>query len=348
MNMKHFLCLLFCLSFLLFPVYAQESYETYSGDTFKTGDVLTLGDFYLSSTKYSHLKYAYMDTYGKVRYEAFNGKDLPFSKVTIREIIRPEDKNMFLNEAVVFALESEKAPDKKLFVEIDRAIEQGEIVVNMPEPVIKCEEMTLEQMFICCVRVNKLPIDDKVVLNYISVVNKELGQECRRDQFKFRKLKGEYQTRLEKEMADFDFTKTYFIKVNNNHNGYDFDHKGYPLSYPTRSGSSPKQCIPFNGFNFMPVNPDQAFFISVSMDDAEKYEKRSRGTGQNGYVSPLVYTVVYLQPLDKYMELPKGKYNVLNVENLYRSTLIGVKVKGLEVYDNKNFRYNLIGSALFE
>ena len=42
MNMKHFLCLLFCLSFLLFPVYAQESYETYSGDTFKTGDVLTL------------------------------------------------------------------------------------------------------------------------------------------------------------------------------------------------------------------------------------------------------------------------------------------------------------------
>ena len=121
---------------------------------------------------------------------------------------------MFLNEAVVFALESEKAPDKKLFVEIDRAIEQGEIVVNMPEPVIKCEEMTLEQMFICCVRVNKLPIDDKVVLNYISVVNKELGQECRRDQFKFRKLKGEYQARLEKEMADFDLTKTYFIKVN--------------------------------------------------------------------------------------------------------------------------------------
>ena len=213
MNMKHFLCLLFCLSFLLFPVYAQESYETYSGDTFKTGDVLTLGDFYLSSTKYSHLKYAYTDTYGKVRYEAFNGKDLPFSKVTIREIIRPEDKNMFLNEAVVFALESEKAPDKKLFVEIDRAIEQGEIVVNMPEPVIKCEEMTLEQMFICCVRVNKLPIDDKVVLNYISVVNKELGQECRRDQFKFRKLKGEYQARLEKGMADFDFTKTYFITV---------------------------------------------------------------------------------------------------------------------------------------
>ena len=146
---------------------------------------------------------------------------------------------MFLNEAVVFALESEKAPDKKLFVEIDRAIEQGEIVVNMPEPVIKCEEMTLEQMFICCVRVNKLPIDDKVVLNYISVVNKELGQECRHDQFKFRKLKGEYQARLEKEMADFDFTKTYFIKVNSNHNGYDFDHKGYPLSYPTRSGSFP-------------------------------------------------------------------------------------------------------------
>lgn len=43
----------FLLIFPSFPVYAQESYETYSGDTFKTGDVLTLGDFYLSSTKYS-------------------------------------------------------------------------------------------------------------------------------------------------------------------------------------------------------------------------------------------------------------------------------------------------------
>lgn len=70
--------------------------------------------------------------------------------------------------------------------------------------------------------------------------------------------------------------------------------------------------------------------------------------GRNGYVSPLVYTVVYLQPLDKYMELPKEKYNVLDVENLYRSTLIGVKIRGLDVYDNKSFRYNLVGSVLFE
>lgn len=346
--MKHLLSLLFCLSILFLPAHAQDSYETYSGDTFKTGDQLTLGAYFFGSTKYNYLKYAYTDTYGKVRYEPFGGKELPFSKVTIREIIRPEDKNMFYNKAVVFALESEKAPDKKLFVEIDRAIEKGEIAVRMAEPIVKCEEMTREQMFVCCVRVNKLPVDEKVVLNYINAVDKELGQECRRDAFKFRKLKDEYQARLEKAMAGFDFTKTYFVKINNNHGTYDFDRKGYPLSYPTRSGSSPKQSIPFNGFNFMPVNPDQALFLPVEMDQAEKFEKRSRGTGQNGYVSPLAYTIVYLQPLDKYMEIPKEKHNVLNLENLYRSTLIGVKVRGLEVYDNNSFRYNLIGSALFE
>ena len=58
-----------------------------------------------------------------------------------------------------------------------------------------------------------------------------------------------------------------------------------------RVKEAPKQCIPFNGFNFMPVNPDQAFFIPVSMDDAEKYEKRSRGTGpspHSGKESPVV------------------------------------------------------------
>ena len=32
------------------------------------------------------------------------------------------------------------------------------------------------------------------------------------------------------------------------------------------------------------------------------------------------------------MELPKEKYNVLDVENLYRSTLIGVKIRVRRLY----------------
>ena len=47
--------------------------------------------------------------------------------------------------------------------------------------------------------------------------------------------------------------------------------------------------------------------------------------------------------LDKMTELPKS--DILNMENLYRKTIIGADLVGVEVYDFKHCDYNFIGSV---
>lgn len=310
---------------------------------------MTLGNHYISSGKYTTIKEGLTNKYGKMQYNALEEGELPFSQVTIKEIIHPTSTEIFYNKEVILLVESPEYPEKKLYIEINKAIERGEVASRIADKKLfeDSTELTLEQMFACCVRVNSLPVDDNVVLNYISAIDKQLGRQCMGDKFKFEKIKEEYKTRLEKSMAGFDFSKTYFIKVNNYHGDYNFDKKGYPISFTSSPETSvTKHFIPCNGFNFMITNIDKAKFLPVPPDAAEAYEKRSKGTGSHGYVNPLIYSVVYLTLLDKKMPIPKDKYQVLNVEKLYRSTLIGADFKGMEVFDFPSFRYNLVGTQL--
>lgn len=346
--MKQFLFILLSLSFYM-ASYAQQSYETYCGNVFKEGDALVMGCLPQNTAKYSCVKCEFTDAYNKVRYEAVAGGNLPLSKVILKEIIRPQTTTMFYNKAVVFVVESEKMPGRKLFVEIDKAIKRGEIAVVLPEkPLIdSCPELTAELMFACCVRVNKLKIDDSVVFNYIYMIDSKLGKECYRDKFKFQKIKEEYKNRLEQAMKSIDFKTVYRVNVNANRKEYDFQRKGYSLVYSFPVGKTLQNGIPCNGFNLM-SNDEQPFFLPLDPETADLYEKRSKGNSKNGYATSLVYGTLYVQLQDKYIELPKGKYEIVDVERQYRSTVIGVQVKGMEVYDNPCFRYNLIGVSLFE
>lgn len=346
--MKQFLCTLLLLLSVVLPTFSQDTFVSYDGQTLKSGDVLMLGNHYISSSKYTTIKEGLTNKYGKMEYNAIEEGELPFSQVTIKEIIHPTSTEIFYNKEVILLVESSKSPEKKLYIEINKSIERGEVISQIADKKLfeNSTELTLEQMFACCVRVNSLPVDDNVVLNYISAVNKELGRECMSDKFKFEKIKEEYKNRLEKSMADFDFSKTYFIKVNNYHGDYSFDKKGYPISFTSSKETSvTKNFIPCNGFNFMITNIDKAKFLPVPVEAAEVYEKRSKGTGSHGYVSPLIYSVVYLTLLDQKMTIPKDKYQVLNVEKLYRHTLIGADFKGMEVFDFPNYRYNLVGAV---
>ena len=333
---------------IAFPTFSQDTFVSYDGQTLKPGDTLTLGNHYISSSKYTTIKEGLINKYGKMEYNAMEEGKLPFSQVTIKKIIHPTSTEIFYNKEVILFVESSKYPKKKLYIEINKSIEHGEVVSRIANKKLfeNSTELTQEQMFACCVRVNSLPVNDNVVLNYISAIDKELGRACTSDKFKFEKIKEEYQNRLEKSMADFDFSKTYFIKVHNYHGEYSFDKKGYPISFTSlKETSVTKNFIPCNGFNFMITNIDKAKFLPVPIEAAEAYEKRSKGTGNNGYVKPLIYTVIYLTLIDQKMTIPKDKYQVLNVEKLYRSTLIGANFKGMEVFDFPNYKYNLVGTV---
>lgn len=344
--MKQVLCTFILLFAVVFSVFSQDSFVSYDGQTFKIGDVLLLGNHYISSSKYTTIKEGFTNKYGKIEYNNMDEGDLPFSQVTIKEIIHPTTTDIFYNKEVILLVESAKYPDKKLYIEINKSIERGEVISRIADKMLfeNSTELTPEQMFVCCVRTNNLPIDNNVILNYIATIDKELGKECTSDKFTFEKIRTEYKSRLEKSMADFDFSKIYYIMVNNYHGDYDFDKKGYPVSYTSANETSvTKNFIPCNGFNFMLTNIDKAKFLPVPIEIAEAYEKRSKGTVSHGYVSPLIYSVVYLTLLDQKMTIPKDKYQIINVEKLYRSTIIGASFRGMEVYDFPNFKYNLIG-----
>lgn len=324
---------------------AQESCSSYDGQNFKVGDIVRLGQHYISSSDYVCIKEGFTNEYGRKQYKNLKDEDLAFSTVTVKGII-PENPDIFYNKEPLLLVQSDKLPDKEIYIHINKAIERGEVVSSMLEkPLIENSiELTPELMLACCVRVNKLQVDDNVILNYIHTIDKKLGQECRSDKFKFEKIKADYKSRLEKSLADFDFSKTYFIKVDNVRDDYDFTKKGYPLSYNSSESTLTKNFIPSNGFNLLVSNIDFARFLPLDTDKAEKYELRGKGAEKRGYTTPNVYSVVYLTLQDKRMDIPKDKFNIINVEKLYRHTIIGANVKGIEVYDHPSYKYNLIGS----
>ena len=328
-------------------ILAQESCNSYDRQTFKVDDVLRLGQHYISSNDYTCIKEGFTNDYGRKQYKDLKDEDLAFTTVTVKGIIL-ENPDIFYNKEPLLLVQSEKVADKEIYIHINKAIERGEIISFIPEkPLIEnCTKLTPELMFACCVRVNKLPVDDNEILSYIATLDKKLGQECQSDKFKFEKIKAEYKTKLEKSMAEFDFTRTYFIQVDNVRDDYDFTKKGYQLSYNPLENGTVKNFIPSNGFNFLVSNISSARFLPLDAEKAEKYELRNKGAEKRSYTTPNVHTIVYLTLLDKRMEIPKDKYSMINVENVYRHTIIGANVKGLEVYDHPSFKYNLIGSNL--
>lgn len=339
----------YILSIFLFTVigilHAQESCNSYDGQTFKVGDILRLGQHYISSSDYTCIKEGFTNEYGRKQYKNLKDEDLAFSTVTVKGII-PENSDIFYSKELLLLVQSDKLSDKELYIHINKAIEQGEVVTSMSEkPLIgNSTELTPELMFACCVRVNKLPMDDNIILNYIHTIDKKLGQECQSDNFKFEKIKAEYKSKLEKCMSEFDFSKIYFTQVNNERSDYDFTKKGYPLSYNSLENTTTKNFIPASGFNFLVSNIDFARFLPLDADKAEKYELRNKGAKKRSYTTPNVYSVVYLTLQDKRMDIPKDKFNITNVEKMYRHTIIGANVKGIEVYDHPSYKYNLIGS----
>jgi len=96
-----------------------------------------------------------------------------------------------------------------------------------------------------------------------------------------------------------------------------------------------------NNFNFAFTSYEPFKFVPVTQEYRKEANKRRQG--RSSYISNLAYGRFYLKPLDKKTELPKS--DILNMERLYRKTLIGAHLIGVEVYDFKHCEYNFIGSV---
>lgn len=187
-------------------------------------------------------------------------------------------------------------------------------------------------------RVNKLPVTDKEVLFLISLKDKDLYQKCKANEFEFNSVKAEYTKLLEDMMNNFDFESTYYVNNQLTIGKYDFSKNGYPINF---IGNDKLGFLKYGDCNFALTTKELNRFIPVSQEYGKEVNKRRQA--RSSYISELAYGRFYIKPLDKFMELEKS--DIINVENLYRKTLIGVDMVGVEVYDFKHCEYNFIGGV---
>lgn len=323
---------------------AQQSVTSFDGQPFSVGDKIQLGYANYNADEYRTIKFQPKE--GSY-FPQVKTRHLPLSFVTIEKIITESDNKVFYDSEPVIVVSSEILPGENLFIHLNDAITRGEIISKTSDnPLQKTAKLlTLDKMIACCLRVNKLPVTDDAVLQYIKAIDADLGKECDDNKFTFQKLKDEYKGLLEKEMNEFDFSKTYSINVPGSRGEYDFDKKGYPLGNNIRNPYHPNYFIEHNGFNFFVDVNDKYFFLPLLPELAENFELRKKGFKKGGYADSLLYLTYFLKLKDKRMELPKEKVEVIDKENLYRHTLIGSTIVEIDVFDHPSFQYNYIGTV---
>jgi len=343
--MERFIFIIIPLFFIYMNVQAQNTITSYDGQIFSVGDRIQLGYSALNAREYREIKQ--QSENNSASYSNLQTESYPLSYVTIEEIKEQHDAKIFLHSEPVLLVKSELTPDKKIFIHLNSAIHRGEIISEKSDNALyeTSIPLTTDKMIACCLRVNQLPVSDDIILVYIKSIDTELWKACEKNKFAFNKIKDEYKTQLEKEMKDFDFSKTYLIEVNGNREQYDFDNKGYLLQYNIRNPYHPKDFIEHNRFNFFISNDEKHHFLSIAPEAAEKYELRKKGPKENGYGDGLLYFIFFLKLKDKRMVLPKKKLDILDKEKMYRHTLIGADVIAIDVFDHNSFKYNYIGTV---
>lgn len=317
----------------------QEPVTLYDGTVLNKGDMLTIG--HKKSNSYSTIKEKITNEYNRVQYPSVK-EDMAYLKVNITGFITPEKPEIFPSKSLIVLAKNEKT-NKDLYIEIDKAVETGEVISELAEPIYKDAVYLSDDLLMACViKVNQIPVTDNVLLSFIGTKDKELQKRCRADEFELNKTKPQYLEILNKLMDGFDFSTTYYITTDLEIGKYDFSAGGYTLAI--LSGDNTFLRYGYNGaYNFIIENNREKYhLLPVPEAKAEIINKRRKGTGKFAYISSLVYGKFYLKLLDKRMELPKN--DIINMENKYRHTVVGAELLGLEVYDYPHCEYNLIGT----
>lgn len=308
----------------------QNSVQIYDGTTIKVGDIIQAG--------YKPSIYQYNTVKEKQNnYLRDYKEDISFSKL---EVIAIKDTDRDYTPSVKEATLTvrNQSSGKELYININNAIEKGEVIAKPAQRLYPDAKYLSDDLLLALtLRVNKLPMTDQHILFFISLKNKDLYKKCRADEFEFNSVKAEYTKQLEDMMNNFDFTTVYYINNQITIDKYDFTKNGYPIDFIAEKLGFMK----YGDYNFALTAYEPFRFIPVTQEYGKEVNKRRQA--RSSYISTLGYGRFYLKPLDKRVELPKS--DIFNMENLYRKTIIGADLVGVEVYDFKHCDYNFIGSV---
>jgi hypothetical protein len=313
-------------------IQAQEtSVQIYDGTTIKVGDIIQAG-YKPSIYQYNTIKEMHNN------YLRDYKENIAFSKL---EVLGIKDANKIYTSSIKEAtlIVREQLTGKELFIDINNATEKGEVIARPAERLYPEAKFLSDDLLLALtLRVNKLPVTDKEVLFFISLKDKDLYQKCKADEFEFNSVKDGYTKQLEDMMNNFDFTVIYYVNNQAIIDKYDFTKNGYPINFIENERVG---FMKYGDYNFAFVAYEPFRFVPVTQEYGKEVNKRRQGRAS--YISNVAYGRFYFKALDKMTELKKS--DILNMERLYRKTLIGVNLIGIEVYDFKHCDYNFIGSA---
>jgi hypothetical protein len=317
-----------CLFLLIGTVQAQEtSVQVYDGTTIKVGDIIQAG--YRPSYRYNTIKA--MD--GK--YLQYYKEDIALSKLEVVEI-KNTDKTYTSSIKESTLTVRELSSGKELFIDINSAIEKGEVIARPAQRLYPDAKFLSDDLLLALtLRVNKLPVTDKEILLFIRLKDQDLYQKCRTNEFEYNSVKAEYTKQLEDAMVNFDFAAVYYIDNKVIIDKYDFSKNGYPINFIENEeiglmkyGNHNLTFSAYEPFRFVPVTQEYG------------KEVNQRRQGRYSYISSSAYGRFYFKVLDKRVDIKKNGLNIL-----YRNTLIGANLIGVEVYDFEHCEYNFIGSV---
>ncbi|NDV96762.1 DUF4852 domain-containing protein [Dysgonomonas sp. 521] len=321
-----------CLSLLAGTIQAQEnSVQIYDGTTLKVGDVIQAG-YKPSTFQYNFIKAMtgnYLQNYKE---------DIGLSKLEITGI-KNTDRTYTSSVKEATLTVREVSTGKEFFIDINNAIEKGEVVAKPAQRLYPDAKFLSDDLLLALtLRVNKLPVTDKEVLFLISLKDKDLYQKCKANEFEFNSVKAEYTKQLEDMMNNFNFTLTYYIDNQVVIDKYDFTKNGYPINFIEHQHLG---FMKYGDYNFAFTSYEPSRFVPVTQEYGNEVNKRRQA--RSSYISNIAYGRFYFNALDKMTEIAKS--DIMNMERLYRKTLIGADLVGVEVYDFKHCDYNFIGSV---
>lgn len=317
---------------------------SYDGFSYSVGDTVQIGVPQYSSEQYTFI--LYMKTqYGANFYKKLPKEDFPLSYAVIEKIIPTEENEAFQysEKSPLLEVRSIHNPDSILFINLDYAIAQKEIIRNPKSRVSGETPLETHTLLAFYHKIYKKEITDNLLIQYITSRNGELGRECEENAFKFQKIKGEWKAAFEEETANLDFGNVYFIEQPITHSEYDFEKSGYWISFDPRIYKQDKEVITVEPYYFRFQNLAKKNLLPMHPDIAEKFETTQKGIGYYSWLGTL-YARIFFRFSKAPAVFPKTDTGIA-MSVIYRDKLMDVEIDKVDVFDHDSYQYNYVGTV---
>ncbi len=342
--MKKNVIFLFFWILIVHIVSAQTTVKSYDGFSYTLGDTIQIGYPRYSSQNYDFILYL-KNEYNADFYKKLPIGSFPFTYAVIEKITPPEQNEIFPfgEKSSILQVRSINNADSILFINLDYAIAQKEIARNPKR--VQPEETRLETHTLLAFyhKIHKKEITDEVLLQYISSKDLGLGEECKENRFKFHKIKDEWLSIFEQEMASLDFNKVYFMEMPVKHSVYDFEKSGYWISYEPDSFDTDKNIIKISPYFFLLQNHTKKNFLPLNNDVAEKFEVSQKGISYYSWFGTF-YARIFLKFSNVPVQFPKSDRGIA-MSVIYGDKLMGVEIQKVDVFDHHSYQYNYVGTV---